>query len=304
MIKLSNFGKFLTKKVTSIQKPKEKNNLTIPNIIFRENAVAATARRVFANAHAYHINSVSPNSDGETFISSDDLRINLWNLSISDQSFNIVDIKPANMEELTEVITCAEFHPIHCNLFMYSSSKGTIKLADMRASALCDSHSKAFEEHEESNKSFFSEIISSISDIKFSRDGRYILSRDYMTLKIWDINMENKPIKTYQVHDHLRSKLCDLYENDCIFDKFECNLSHDGNTLLTGSYHNMFTIYDRNGKTEHQLEAAKVAKKVSKKPLKSKAKKKANELDPDTIDFGKNFTYCHASSRISHCCWG
>lgn len=42
------------------------------------------------------------------------------------------------MEELTEVITCAEFHPQHCYLFMYSSSKGTIKLSDMRESALCD----------------------------------------------------------------------------------------------------------------------------------------------------------------------
>lgn len=33
----------------------------------------------------------------------DDLRINLWHLDISDQSFNIVDIKPQNMEDLTEV---------------------------------------------------------------------------------------------------------------------------------------------------------------------------------------------------------
>lgn len=40
-------------------------------------------------------------SDGETFISADDLRINLWNLEISNQSFNIVDVKPANMEDLT-----------------------------------------------------------------------------------------------------------------------------------------------------------------------------------------------------------
>lgn len=47
-----------------------------------------------------------------------------------------------NMEELTEVITAAEFHPVHCNLFMYSSSKGTIKLSDMRESALCDRHAK------------------------------------------------------------------------------------------------------------------------------------------------------------------
>ena len=99
-------------------------------------------RRTYANAHAYHINSISVNSDGETFISSDDLRINLWNLNIQEQSFNIVDIKPANMEELTEVITAAEFHPKSCNWFMYASSKGTIKLADMRQSALCDQHAK------------------------------------------------------------------------------------------------------------------------------------------------------------------
>ena len=154
---------------------------------------------------------------------------------------DIVDIKPVNMEELTEVITAAEFHPVHCNLFMYSSSKGTIKLADMRESALCDQHAKCeyfafavthsetvFEEEEDpAQKSFFSEIISSISDVKFSKDGRYILSRDYLTLKIWDIAMESKPVKTINIHDHLRQKLCDLYENDCIFDKFECTFSGD-----------------------------------------------------------------------------
>ena len=85
-----------------------------------------------------------------------------------------------------------------------------------------------FEEEEDpSARSFFSEIISSISDVKFSHDGRYILSRDYLSLKIWDINMESRPIKTIPIHDHLRGKLCDLYENDCIFDKFECNWGGD-----------------------------------------------------------------------------
>lgn len=60
----------------------------------------------------------------------------------NDLCLDIVDIKPANMEELTEVITAAEFHPDQCNLFMYSSSKGTIKLADMREAALCDQNAK------------------------------------------------------------------------------------------------------------------------------------------------------------------
>ena len=84
------------------------------------------------------------------------------------------------------------------------------------------------EEEDPANKSFFSEIISSISDLKFSKDGRYIISRDYLTLKIWDINMDSRPVQTIMVHDHLRGKLCDLYENDCIFDKFECTFSGDG----------------------------------------------------------------------------
>ena len=63
-------------------------------------------------------------------------------MEITDQSFNIVDIKPANMEELTEVITASEFHPKECNHFVYSSSKGTIRLCDMRSAALCDNHAK------------------------------------------------------------------------------------------------------------------------------------------------------------------
>lgn len=124
---------------------KNAGDLKLPRLTHHDTVVAAVPRKTYANAHAYHINSISVNSDGETFISSDDLRINLWNLNIQDQSFNIVDIKPANMEELTEVITAAEFHPVSCNWFMYASSKGTIKLADMREAALCDQHAKSKE---------------------------------------------------------------------------------------------------------------------------------------------------------------
>lgn len=40
-------------------------------------------------------------SDGETYLSADDLRINLWNLEIGDQCFNIIDMEPSDMEDLT-----------------------------------------------------------------------------------------------------------------------------------------------------------------------------------------------------------
>lgn len=220
------------------------SKLKLPKMTLHDKLISAQPKKIYSNAHAYHINSISVNSDQETYISSDDLRINLWNLSISDQSFNIVDIKPTNMEELTEVITSAEFHPNHCNLFMYSSSKGTIKLNDMRSNSLCDSHSKIFEEYlDPASHNFFTEITSSISDVKFSHDGRYIVSRDYMTVKIWDLAMELKPIKTINVHEHLRDRLCDTYENDAIFDKFEVQFGPDNKSIMTGSYNNNFMIY-------------------------------------------------------------
>lgn len=57
------------------------------------------------------------------------------------------------------------------------------------------------------SKSFFSEIIASISDIRFSRDGRYVMSRDYMNLKLWDLAMENRPVVTLQVHEELRPRV-------------------------------------------------------------------------------------------------
>ncbi|NXY37240.1 2ABA phosphatase, partial [Pomatorhinus ruficollis] len=152
------------------------------------------------------------------------------------------------------------FHPNSCSTFVYSSSKGTIRLCDMRASALCDRHSKLFEEPEDpSNRSFFSEIISSISDVKFSHSGRYMMTRDYLSVKIWDLNMENRPVETYQVHEYLRSKLCSLYENDCIFDKFECCWNGSDRQVeflivMTGSYNNFFRMFDRNSKRDVTLE--------------------------------------------------
>lgn len=75
--------------------------------------------------------------------------------------------------------------------------------------------------------------------------------------------MDSGPVASYQVHEHLRPRvrasfcgifylmilsskltticftrlqLCDLYENDSIFDKFECCLSGDGLRVATGSY--------------------------------------------------------------------
>lgn len=166
-----------------------------------------------------------------------------------------------------------------------------------------------FEQEEDpQSRSFFSEIISSISDVRFSQDGRYILSRDYLTVKIWDINMERQPVKTIPIHEHLRPRLCDTYENDSIFDKFEVVFSGDGKNVMTGSYNNNFMIYpsDPDKETEVVLQADKSAFKAKKvgvpTPMNGSGKKSRStspgaasrmrkETDADQIDFNKKILH-------------
>lgn len=70
-----------------------------------------------------------------------------------------------------------------------------------------------------------SDLIYCISDVKFARNGsRYLMTRDYMTLKIWDIrNDAREPCETYAIHPYLSNKMYVLYENDSLHDKFECD---------------------------------------------------------------------------------
>ncbi|OAY81187.1 Serine/threonine protein phosphatase 2A 55 kDa regulatory subunit B beta isoform [Ananas comosus] len=243
-------------------------SLQLPVVSSQETSLVARCRRVYTHAHDYHINSISNNSDGETFISADDLRINLWNLEISNQSFNIVDMKPANMEDLTEVITSAEFHPSHC-------------LRSMR--------------HQ---------------DIKFSKDGRHILSRDYMTLKLWDINVNSGPVATFQVHEYLRPKLCDLYENDSIFDKFECCLSGDGLRVATGSYSNLFRVFGCVPGSEEAttLEASKnpmrrPTQNVARPPRPSSSATRAVRRGAETSGVDANGNSFDSTSKLLHLAW-
>jgi len=225
-------------------------SLRMPSLHPVQCIATASLKRTFSNGHAYHINSLSFSPDGETYLSADDLRINLWNLHTNESTFNIVDIKPDDMEELSEVITSAEFHPICSSQLIYSSSKGLVRMCDLRESARVSKHSGCLfgqVQQRESERTFFSEVISSMSDVKFSRDGRYVMARDYMTLKIWDVHMASSPVRTIKVHEHLRSKLCELYESDCIFDKFECSWGHDDRHVCSGTYDSKLLVWDTLG---------------------------------------------------------
>lgn len=136
-----------------------------------------------------------------------------------------------------------------------------------------------------------------------------------MTVKIWDVNMERQPVKTIPIHEHLRPRLCDTYENDSIFDKFEVVFSGDGSNVMTGSYNNNFMIYpsDPEQETEVVLQADKSAFKAKKvgvptpinsvanggkkgssragSPAAGTGSRMRKETDADQIDFNKKILH-------------
>lgn len=125
--------------------------------------------------------------------------------------------------------------------------------------------------------------------------------------------MERQPVKTIPIHEHLRPRLCDTYENDSIFDKFEVVFSGDAKNVMTGSYNNNFMIYpSETGKdTEVVLQADKSAFKAKKVGIPTpmngakdgkKGSSRANspagqgarmrkETDADAIDFNKKILH-------------
>jgi serine/threonine-protein phosphatase 2A regulatory subunit B len=203
-------------------------------------------KRQYKNCHNYNINSLSVSPDGENFLSADDLRVNLWSLENNLLAFNIVDLKPPNIEELAEVITHVEYHPVRSDIFLFSSSKGYICACDMRMNSQFDKCSTFYMiEEDPSRKHFFTDIINSVSRAKFSPvNDNYIFSRDYLGVQIWDIRNTKMPFKTYNATDYLEKKLCEVYESETIFDKFDLQISPDSNLVLTGSYNSNVHVID------------------------------------------------------------
>lgn len=70
--------------------------------------------------------------DGEYFLSADELRINIWNIEDNSVVYNVLEIKPPNLDELDEVVTHCEFHPYMPSVFVYTTSKGFLHVCDFR----------------------------------------------------------------------------------------------------------------------------------------------------------------------------
>ena len=262
-----------------LQLPQRQKHDVEATDLWSASILRSNLKKSYTNAHSYHINGISLSADNDRFISSDDLRINLWQIEDPTKCFTVVDRKPSNIEDLNEIITCSTTHPTNTNCLAFSTSKGQINLADLRRNAVCkDSDFLSFQTTDDwcynsgisrsgsgsgggsgsptsdTNPGLYSELMKSILDVKFTADGRYIASRDYLSIKVWDTHMTKEPVKVIELHSHLKPLLPQLYESESIFDKFTMNFSPCGQKVVTGGYNNMFLVHDVHGSGKQCVE--------------------------------------------------
>ena len=98
-------------------------------------------------------------------------------------------------------------HPTSDNLFIYGTNKGNLKLCDLRVSSNSDSTATNFKNQYPGQKNFLTDFLTSYSSADFSKQGKYIVSRDYLSIKVWDICNSKKPINTVNLNEGMKGKL-------------------------------------------------------------------------------------------------
>ena len=284
-----------------------KEKLTIPKISYIKSEVKHKTKKIFRCTHSNEINSVSDNKiNRNSFISSDDYRVLLWDLNVANEVFNIVDIDPTipnveieNPEKITKSIFC-DFNP---HLFTYGTNKGNIKYCDLRSSSDHLTFTKNLkDENSNLNKTIFANSLLSVHDICMNFSNQYtIATRHYLSVNLWDIRKQSEPTNKFLLYEPIINKLSYLYQNNYLSDKFTLSTDKDGKYLLTGGYNNMFHVID----IEQRLNTQIVIDDSNEKIMNTNVIRKINSKgccfykkeDPNinNIDFDKKII-CHAYS--------
>jgi len=107
----------------------------------------------------------------------------------------------------------------------------------------------------------------------------------------------------------LCAQLCDLYENDSIFDKFDCCMNGDASHIATGSYNNLFRVFGVGGQQQQgqpqqqqpqqlqQQPAADLTLEASRDPMRRRLQVPAAKVRPAAA-------VCHLMMLCRPAAWG
>jgi serine/threonine-protein phosphatase 2A regulatory subunit B len=289
----------------------KESKLNIPKISYIKSEIKHKTKRQFICSHSNEINSVSDNKiNRNSFISSDDYKVLLWDLNITNEVFNIVDIDPQSQcleTENPEKITKSIFSDNNPHLFCYGTNKGNIKYCDTRSSSDHLLFTKNIrDENSNLSKTIFANSLLSVHDICMNFSNNYtIATRHYLSVNLWDIRKEKEPTNKFLLYEPIINKLSYLYQNNYLNDKFSLSSDKDGKYMLTGGYNNMFHVID----VEQRLNTQIVIDDSNEKIMNTNVIRKINSKgccfykkeDPNVsnIDFDKRIV-CHAFSPVEN----
>jgi serine/threonine-protein phosphatase 2A regulatory subunit B len=145
----------------------------------------------FKTGKELHLHSISMCPDRENFLTSDENRVNLWNLDRAGaEVYSLIDYNRQKLLENEEAITCARFNTEGL-MFLYATNKGHIRLCDLRESS--NFHKRPSMEFALSQRSsaanMFDKWLNVISSASFVPGSHTVLSRDFLSAKLWDMRM-------------------------------------------------------------------------------------------------------------------
>lgn len=179
---------------------------------------AAELQKGFPIKHVHPIRQISQSSHEQYLLSTDEAQTFLWDLQRPDRPFVVCDLGEitSNKTDEKELITCCQMHPKSDSLFLYGMSQGSLKVGDLRISGSSEKNSTCFKmsmSNSTQKSNYLLNLISNISSAAFTPNGKYLISRDYLTVKVWDICNTKKPISCTILNEGLKSKLCQMVEN-------------------------------------------------------------------------------------------
>ncbi|ELA47183.1 hypothetical protein VCUG_01283 [Vavraia culicis subsp. floridensis] len=188
------------------------------------------------DAHSYNIHSLSLRN--HFLLSSDYFCIDIHNIHRMKQSvLNLINIKPANLDNLGSVITkCTYFS---YDTFLYALSSGRIYLNDMRASV----QSKRTHQFSYQPDSY-REILSAVSDISVV-DDRSFVARNLNTVVLYDVRNDKSHVETYEVFKADAKSIQRVCTQELVYERMHC--VYDCGRIVTGDFDGNFYVFGMDG---------------------------------------------------------
>lgn len=190
------------------------------------------SEKLCQNVHTYILRSLSVSSCSEYLISSDYIKINLWNPQKLDSFYNIVDIKSQLTNGVVFVINVSHFSPFSDSIFGYSTSNGRLVLNDTSITPKSEPVVDILLEKVEG--------IRSISDFSFLDENR-IVTRTMNNVSMFDIR--NTKTEVFSIELERDAKMLNKLNNEsAIYERF--SIAKNGGRVYTGSYFGSIYIID------------------------------------------------------------